>query len=159
MKTDVDIKDGKLEFAIDLYDLVSSVPEEERNQFAEVVTWERIMDEAIKRLTGISENWCDDDKEKAVEVLSKMEKHVLSGYKWHILKNLDTLARDMIAHEHLYWKMYHDPQHSEFFRKWLHEHNIESNYTTKLKNYQEFWDWVERELDEFGNKLKKDSKK
>ena len=153
MKTEVNIKDGKLEFEIDLYDLVSSVPEEEQNQFAEVVTWDRIMDEAIKRLTGTSENWCGDDNEKAVEVLSKMEKHVLSGYKWHILKNIEKLAKDMIAHEHLYWQMYHDPQHSNFFREWLHEHNIESNYTTELKDYKEFWEWVERELSEFGNKL------
>jgi len=153
MKTEIEVKDGKIEFAIDLYDLVASVPEEERDQFAEVVTWGRIMDEAIKRLIGMSENWGGNDKEKAVEVLSKMEKHVLSGYKWHILKNLDKLAENMITHEHLYWQMYHDPQHGEFFREWLREHNIESNYTPKLKDYKEFKDWVETKLNEFGNKL------
>lgn len=31
MKTEADIKDGKLEFAIDLYDLVSSVSEETKS--------------------------------------------------------------------------------------------------------------------------------
>jgi len=154
MTQKIDVEDGKLEIVIDLYELFSEVPIDERHKIARIITWDKIMEEAVKRLIGTDPDYEEStDKQLAVEVLTKMEKHILSGYKWSILQNLDRLASDLISHEHIYWKMYHDPIYKEFFREWLERNKIESNYTTKFKTYEEFKNFVERKLIEFENKL------
>jgi len=160
MTQEVDVEEGKLKIVIDLYELVQEIPEKERHKLARIITWDDIMEEAVRRLIDESPDWCSsNDKMHTLNVLSKMEEHVLSGYKWSILQNLDKLAKNLIIHKHLYWKMYHDPIHKDFFRNWLEENKIEDNYITKFKTYLEFKVFIENKLTEFENRLERREKK
>ena len=156
MEIEVDLINGELKLeAIDIYELFENMSEEDKDKLAEMFTWDRILKAAIKRLTGESMDSADSDDKLTLEVLTKMEIHLLSGYTWSILRNLDALAQNMITHEHIYWLMYHE-QSEGFgmtFHDWLNEHKIESNYTSKCPSYVEFREFVEKKLDEFGNQL------
>jgi len=143
------IKNGTISFQFDLREFIDQLEDDEKMQLVEFLTWEKVMEEAVKRLIGESESWGSDDDILTIEVLSKMEQNVLSGYKWSYLRDLDRLSKDLTAHEHLYWKMYHDPINGAFFRKWLSENNIESNYTHNLPDYQSLRKFVEEKLERF----------
>ena len=147
--------DSPATITIDLYELFDELPDESKDKIAKAITWKSIMKEAVARLLQESENYSNpDDSLLTVEVLTKMEKRLLSGYKWRILRQLEQLAKNIISHEFIYWKMYHDPVHAEFFQSWLNRNNIESNYSPKFANYQEFRTMVEDKLEEFGNQIK-----
>jgi hypothetical protein len=126
--------------------------EEDKDSLTGMFTWDRIFKAAVKRLTGESEDFCDSDKRITLDVLAKMETHLLSGYKWTILTNLESLAQNTIAHEHIYWKMYHEKNESlrETFREWLDVQGMKSNYMSKYPSYLEFRRFVEGKLEEFG---------
>lgn len=97
----------------------------------------------------------DSDKRLTLEVLTKMERHLLSGYKWNILTNLESLAQNAIAHEHIYWKMYHEKNEGlrETFREWLDAQGIKSNYMSEYPSYLDFKRFIEDKLEEFGERL------
>ena len=144
---------------IDLYELFKELSDEQKMKLAEVITWDNILKEAVRRLTGESENYCEDaDSLLTLQVLVKMEQRLLSGYSWHILDDLRQLACNIISHEILYWKMYHDEKQGAFFQGWLEKNNIQSNYTTEFEDFQAFKVMVENKLNEFGNQLKVEDK-
>jgi hypothetical protein len=109
MEVKIDLIKGELKIdGINIYELFEDLSEEDKNSMTGMFTWDRIFKAAVKRLTGESEDFCDSDKRITLDVLAKMETHLLSGYKWTILTNLESLAQNTIAHEHIYWKMYHE---------------------------------------------------
>lgn len=142
----INIENGKIE--IDVFELIKKMTKEEKMMIVESVTWDEILNEAVKRLTGEAKSWAGDDKLLTLEVLSKMENHLTSGYKWSVLCKLRDAARDMSYHEHLYWKMYHDEQHGDLFKQWLKTNGYDSNYTNEFKSYKNFIEMVENKLEE-----------
>ena len=155
MKVKVDLIKGELKLeGINLYELFEDMSEEDKDSLTGMFTWDRIFKAVVKRLTGESEDFCDSDKKLTLEVLAKMEKHLLSGYKWNILTNLESLAQNAIAHEHIYWKMYHEKDEGlrRIFREWLDVKGIRSNYMSKYPSYLEFKRFVDDKLEEFGER-------
>lgn len=158
MKVIVDLIEGKIELeAIDIYELFDDMSEEDKDSLTEMFTWDRILKAAVKRLTGESEDFGSCDEQLTLDVLTKMERHLLSGYKWSILSHLDSLAQNLIAHEHIYWQMYHEENEGlrEVFREWLDVRGIKSNYVSEYPSYLEFRKSVEDKLEEFGHRLDK----
>jgi hypothetical protein len=147
------IADGRISFSFDLGEFIENLTKEEKMELVKAITWEEVMDEAVRRLTGESETWGSDDDRLTLEVLAKMERNVLSGYKWSTLRELNDLAKNWTSHEHLFWKMYHDPIHGKFFQQWLRDNNIESNYTHDLQAWQDFRAMVEQRLDDFAGNI------
>lgn len=150
----IKIADGTLSLEFDIYETINKMSDEEKQEIVSAVTWDRVLRQAVDRLVGESRDWAGDDNLLTLEVLSKMEQHLLSGYKWSCLGELDRLAKNITSHEHIYWKMYHDPTYGEYFRKWLRENSIESNFTHSLETYESFRKMVEEKLEAFGNALK-----
>lgn len=147
----VKIKDGIINIKIDAYNLIQELTKGEKRELAEALTWGEIMEEAARRMIGESE--CSGGKDKTITLnfLAKMEGHLLSGYLWSWLNNLNELSQSMTAHEHVYWKMWHDSDHSGFFQEWLERNGIESQYTSELKDHKELRDYVEKTLAKFAN--------
>lgn len=155
-KFDVSIEDGELKIKVNIFEWIGDMTDEEKMQVVEAVTWGPILNHAVDRLTGESlETYGGDDELLTLDVLTKMEEHLLSGYKWTVFKELQQVAKDISSHQHLYWKMHHDELHGEFFRAWLRESKIESNYTHKLPDFVSFSHMVEEKLEEFGDNLPK----
>jgi hypothetical protein len=153
MEVKVDLIKGELKLeGISIYELFEDMSEEDKDSLTGMFTWNRIFKAAVKRLTGESEDYCDSDKKLTLEVLAKMERHLLSGYKWNILTNLESLAQNAIAHEHIYWAMYHEKNEGlrRVFREWLDAKEIKSNYMSKYPSYLEFKRFVDDKLEEFG---------
>lgn len=156
MKVNVDLIEGELKLeGINIYELFEDMSEDDKDRLTEMFTWHRILKAAVKRLTGESGDFGGSDKQLTLDVLAKMERHLLSGYKWGVLSKLDSLAQNSIAHEHIYWLMYHEEDKSlrEVFREWLDKRGIKSNYMSEYPSYREFRKFVEDKLDEFGGLL------
>lgn len=156
MKIEVDLIEGELKLeGINIYELFEDMSEDDKDRLTEMFTWHRILKAAVKRLTGESGDFADSDKQLTLDVLAKMERHLLSGYKWNVLAHIDSLAQNSIAHEHIYWLMYHEGDEGlrETFREWLDMRGIKSNYTSNYSSYLEFRRLVEDKLEEFGERL------
>jgi len=146
------IKDGKLHIVVDIYERIQELTKDERRELAEALTWNEIMEEAARRMMGESE-WSGGNEDTiALDFLCKMEDRLLSGYIWSWLKGLNDLSKEMVVHEHLYWKMRHDPIHASFFYEWLKANDIESQYTSEFKEHKELVEFVENTLTKFANK-------
>lgn len=146
---DITIKEGQVSFGFNLTEFLDSLTDEEKQEVVEHITWDAVMKQAVQRLIGESDSYQSDDDLLSLEVLTKMENNLLSGYKWTYLAELNRLSRDIAAHEHIYWKMFHDPIHSDFFEKWMKENGIESNYTGEWENHERFRRLVETKLTAF----------
>ena len=141
----------------DLFQIVRSMDNESRMKFAEVVGWDNVFDYVIKRLCCETESWDGSDDRSRLELLSKIEDDLLSGYKWGPLQKLDNAAAHMTSEFHIYWKMYHDKQHREFFHKWLEQHGLSSQYGTNNEDYLKFRKLVEDTLEEMKNTKEKNN--
>jgi len=148
-KVEIKIENGKVVTQLDLYETINNLTDEARHELVRALTCDRVMEEAAKRMAGDSDMWASGDTKVALKFLSSVENHLLSGYKWGILQNLEQLAKNMITQEHLYWKMRNDPVHNEFFRQWLEDNNIKSNYTPEFKGVKEFKEYVGKILESF----------
>lgn len=145
----ITIKEGQVSFGFDLTEFLDSLTDEEKQEVVEYITWDEVLKQAIQRLIGESDSWQSDDDLLTLEVLTKMEENLLSGYKWSYLSELNKVSRDIAAHEHIYWKMFHDPIHGEFFRQWMKDNKIESNYTGTWETHEQFRQFVETKLTAF----------
>jgi len=148
-KVEIKIQNEKVVTQLDLYETINNLTEEERHELVLALTGSTIMEEVAKRMAGDSDIWASGDTKVALKFLSSVENHLLSGYKWSILQNLEQLAKNIITQEHLYGKMRNDPVHKEFFQQWLEDNNIKSNYTTEIKGVTEFKEYVEKSLELF----------
>jgi len=148
----IKIRNGMLTVDVNIYDLIEELSKDERRELAEALTWNEIMEEAARRMIGESECSGGEDDTIALDFLCKMEDRLQSGYVWSWLKDLNELSREMVAHEHLYWKMRYDPVHAEFFHTWLKVNNIKSQYTSEFKEHKELVEFVEETLRKFANK-------
>ena len=119
-----------------LYDLFQSLSSDDRCDVAEALTWDAVLAEAVKRLTDDSTSWSGDDHCLTLDVLCKMEKTVASGYCWTNLRNLNKALHNITSHTHLYWKLWHDEEHGQWFHQWARDNGIESSYTSKLPDYE-----------------------
>ena len=146
-----EVKDGVLTFrdetrnpsvtiSVDLNWISGQLDEESMMALAEVVTWDCVLRVACKRLAGEDYNyWSSMDKDESVEFLSRVEDHCLSGYKWSLLSSgLHDLGRYVAHHEKLYWTLYHDPAHGDWFRKWAQERGLDGEFHTELPNFEAF---------------------
>jgi hypothetical protein len=141
------IQDDQFDLKLNLSQLFEGFNQDERSQIAASLCWGDILQEAIKRLCGESDMWDSTDPTLTLEVLSKMEDRLISKCRWSLLRNLEDLSKNIASHQHIYWKMYHDPNHGDFFQDWLRKNNIESNYTCDIKSHEEFMKMVEEKLD------------
>lgn len=146
---DITINQGQVSFGFNLSEFLDNLTDEEKQEVVEHITWDAVMKQAVQRLLGESDSYASDDDLLSFEVLSKMETNLLSGYKWTYLAELNRLSRDIAAHEHIYWKMYHDPIHGDFFENWMKQNGIQSNYTGEWETHEQFRRLVETKLTAF----------
>ena len=127
-----------IEVKVNLHSLFMEMNDEGRMECAEAISWDSIMDEAIRRMLHESNNYSSDDTVKLnLKVLSKIERATLE-YDWRLINEILSKFRDIAHHYHLYSKLYHDKAHSEFFQRWMEANGIESNYSDKVPDYKAF---------------------
>lgn len=106
------------------HDWFSTIPKDDQIEFLKSVSLETSVASILfKRLAEDDPDfWCSDDYERTLpEMLSMCEDTLISKLKWNLLELTDikTAVRHIHSDKELYWKMYHDPKHGEFFTKWL----------------------------------------
>lgn len=151
----LEIKRDGLRIELPLAEMFEGLSDEEREWCAERLTWGEIYKEARRRLTGDS-RMLGDDEQARMEFLCAVEDQLISGYKWSLLRDLNQLAKDIATHEHIYWKLYHEPNEELrlMFWKWMQSHKIESNYTAQLPTIESF----QKTVDEHFRKLAESKK-
>lgn len=158
---DMKIEDGNLiigpkdcRISINLYAWFEGLDVEERREVANALTWDEIFKQACDRLTGEGDFWAGDDGKVRLDFLAHAENAMLTRYKWSALEELIKKLKNIVSHEHIYWKLYHEPDShlQQIFSKWLSKHNINSNYTTELPDIESFRTMI----DEMFIKLKKE---
>ena len=106
------ITTGDFELRLPLWEVFEELTSEQLDSVAEVITADRILDEAVKRLLGTSESLVsnsDNHDRLTLEVLARMEHRLLSGSRWHWVNDLIRHARQEASKSHIYWEIYHDP--------------------------------------------------
>ena len=120
-------------FKIDLDQLTEAAETtaETRMKIAEALCWDEVMIEAMKRLAGNSDSYSSDDDKTGREFLRQVEDHALRS-RHTLLARLVNGWRDTFFETRLYWKMYRDEKHRDFFQNWLKLNGFEvSNYQDK----------------------------
>jgi len=95
---------------------------------------DRVAHAVIERLAnGDRGFFSGKDREMQRKCLEAMREQVLNDLDWSIISEFGVAQRLKNRREaqHIYWAMYHDPEHADFFRKWLDEKGFTSNYTTE----------------------------
>ena len=129
------IKDGALQIPIDevremlvgeaRVELIKSLGMEK-----EVIAW------VVDMLCGdVPDYYTGDDHDWIQKLLVRLEKKQLAdlpGYYWSPWDDLRDALKWRYSQKHIYWLLWHDEQHGEFFRRWLRDNNIDSHHTTKL---------------------------
>lgn len=81
-----------------------------------------------------------------------VEDRFAKGCKWSLLRNaLETLRRDR-NNLAIYWKMRHDPEHEEFFFRWLEKHGLKSEYEAKEEKVDKLEEWIKGEIEKMSRK-------
>lgn len=151
-----ELRSESLYLSLDVSTILDSLTEEDRMRLAEHLCWGEIMKEAVNRLVDDSPNWRSDDQKIRLDFLLRVETRLLSGYKWDILRDLNTLAKNLTSHRDIYWLMVHDEneERNRIFRDFFREKGIESNYTHKLPDYESLKKLVEDNLSEAASGIK-----
>ena len=102
---------------------------EEKEQLARALCFGHVMDEALKRLTGDSEWWDSEDKERGARLLASIGENSLSG-AFGIWSKLIESAKSTTSHEHIYWLLYHMDEWPNYKtpRDWLNGAGISDNH-------------------------------
>jgi hypothetical protein len=121
---------------IDIFrDYYAALPTDKQIEVLNQLGMERaVYDQLLKRLAeGWGDYWRGDDWEVRLEILTMMEKTLLSDLKWHIVSQYGVAQRAKNArlNAHIYWLMWNDEQNREFFQRWLSDNKLASNYTTE----------------------------
>lgn len=102
-----------------------------------------ITEEVVSRLSGDRVGWSrGDDNKYRLEALARVESESITNLSWKILSELihkvDTEIDKLKSNYSLYFKMYHDPQHGEFFKKWLKDNDIKNEYQQEKQDIKGF---------------------
>ena len=95
------VEEGSLFFSVDLFRLMEGLDADAARQMAEAITWDSVLDEAVRRLTGKGENSSSADERLTVGVLSEME-YRLAGRSWAVLSDILDVGRQIRSRERLW---------------------------------------------------------
>jgi hypothetical protein len=126
-----------LDFEEMFYDWFNSLNQDHQRVVLQSLSLNHSVEMALlERLAEPSDVWSSEDGKLMISLLGKVEQHLVSRLQWSALHDLDSELEQYIKDNRyskvLYWKMYHDEQHWEFFRKWLETNGFDSNYRTKI---------------------------
>lgn len=126
--------DEKQSVKIDLYEVFKELSPEDRQRGAEAITWDYILDQAIRRLTDESPHWNEGgDVRLTWEVVRKLIDTATGpapyfSNLWRVIGDVRDAARVKSSNEALYWKMFHDPINGTWFQRWLEDNKIKSQF-------------------------------
>ena len=109
-----DGNDTEVAVTMNLYQVFEAMGDDEKLLVAEALTWDKVLEQAIRRLTGESWNASGGrDRELSAEVLAKISEHAIPSsdpryYFWSLIEPLKKLASEIEHSETLYWKLFHD---------------------------------------------------
>lgn len=114
---------------------------------------EDLMRLCMRRLVeDFPDAWSSKDPEFQKDFLVAVERKFALGCKWSLLDSVIQLAREICAHKALYWRMYHDPWHRDFFCKWLSENDIPNNYTSNFPEVEDLKKFIDEKFKEMAPK-------
>lgn len=117
----------------------------------ELAMEKEVSEQVVKRIILDDLNWeLSEDNDYRLKILEEINRKTIETLDWKLmaklLRDVDSKLNELKNHKELYWKMYHDDVHGDFFRKWLKENKIESDYQKEEKELKKY---VKNKIDEF----------
>lgn len=138
MKVEISFDENKFKFTLN--NLIEAMTYDQKMDVIREFSMQRdIRDEVIKQLTGENlDFYWGDDNERRLKILSALEDELISCYKWSFIYEIKSYIKNHSDHTEIYWEMYHDKCHGEFFRKWMESKGIGKNYDKRYCRVERF---------------------
>lgn len=150
------IKDGEVN--INLMDLFDSMSEEQKLKLAKSIAcsdW--MIEKLLNFICGKDDDgwWTSSDVQIRYKILLAVEDAQLKEkmrFSWSPWRDIEQRLKDILSHEHLYWRIYHHPNLSHETKESLIG-KMESNLTTHIadKQIEEVKAIIENAMEEMRN--------
>jgi hypothetical protein len=107
-----------------------------------------LMRYAARRLVEDLDGWSSRDPEIQMQFLIEVERKFATTCKWSLIDSVISLAKNISTHKSIYWKMYHDKKHGDFFREWIDFNGIKNNYTCEFAEVSDLKEFIESKIKE-----------
>lgn len=131
------------EIKLDMYELFSSMTEEDQKEFIHSLALQKdIIEIVCDYLAGDDKDgsWSGYDDEWRIRALRRIEKRQLkhwSKYNWDVFSEATKRLKEIQEKRHIYWALHHGPFRDELWPVWhkfCEANNIVSEYTTQQAN-------------------------
>lgn len=95
-----------------LYAFVEALSDEQTDMLVRAVTWDRVLDQAVLRLTGESEHYTSDDQRLSLGVLLKVEEQAFGFSAWRTLDDAMRRVKDVVIADNVASSFGEDEEYS-----------------------------------------------